>query len=208
MNFLQCNNSSRAIRADARRVHLLDVARNLFVERGFHRTGIAQIAEASGVGVGQIYHDFASKEDIIAAIVERDIAAFLNEECLARSIRERDHKAVRHWITDLSCTDEPIEDCRMMTEILAEIARNDRMAEIHRRIEGRVRGGLATALASLAPHAETDRVELLTELIMAMATGLMCRRIAAPTTDASSVHAAIERIIDSELNALQADRPS
>ena len=55
----------------------MDVARTLFTEQGFHRTGVAQIAAASGIKVGQIYRDFADKEAIVAAIVESDLAAFL-----------------------------------------------------------------------------------------------------------------------------------
>ncbi|WP_443018235.1 helix-turn-helix domain-containing protein [Sphingobium sp. TKS] len=41
--------------------------RDLFVKRGFHQTGMAQIASSSGIAVGQIYRDFANKEAIIAA---------------------------------------------------------------------------------------------------------------------------------------------
>ena len=67
-------------RADARRDKLLDAARTLFAERGFHSTGVAQIASASGVKVGQIYRDFANKEEIVAAIAVRDLEQFLAED--------------------------------------------------------------------------------------------------------------------------------
>ncbi len=204
MNLLHCTNSARAVRADVRREHLLETSRALFTERGFHRTGVAQIAKASGVKVGQIYRDFQSKEDIIAAIVERDIEGFLHQECLAEAIERGDRVAVRRWITGLTAIDEPIDDCRMMTEILAEIARNERMAEINRRIETRVRDSLTTALASLAPPG-TDhvRLALVTDLIITMSTGVMCRRTADPAGDFVALHVAIERIIDDELDRLQ-----
>ncbi|MDP1028580.1 helix-turn-helix domain-containing protein [Sphingomonas sp. KR1UV-12] len=203
MKLLHCTNAARATRADARREHLLETARALFVQRGFHSTGVAQIAAASGVKVGQIYRDFQSKEDIIAAIVERDIEGFLHEACLAQAIDRGDRTAVRTWITRLLAIDEPIEDCRMMTEILAEIARNDRMAEINRRIERRVRDSLTTALASLAPaHADPARLDLLADFIMTIGTGLTCRRIASEGGDATALHAKIERIIDDELAQL------
>ncbi|RZM06398.1 MAG: TetR/AcrR family transcriptional regulator, partial [Sphingomonas sp.] len=38
------------------------MARRLFVEHGFHSTGIALIAKESGVAVQQLYRDFPSKE--------------------------------------------------------------------------------------------------------------------------------------------------
>ncbi len=76
----------RATRADDRRRHLIDVARKLFTEHGFHATGVAQIAAASGIRVGQIYRDFSGKEDIVAAIVAEDVAAFLDEDVRLRTL--------------------------------------------------------------------------------------------------------------------------
>ncbi len=201
---LHCTNSIRANRAGQRREHLIETARALFIERGFHRTGVAQIASASGVKVGQIYRDFHSKEDIIAAIVERDLEGYLHEQHLADAIGRDDRVAVRAWISRLVAVDEPIEDCRMMTEILAEIARNDRMADINGRIECRVRGNLKTALGSLAPPlAAPARLDQLADLVMTISVGMVCRRIADPNMDAPRLQAMLEGIIDSELDRLQ-----
>jgi AcrR family transcriptional regulator len=57
-------------RADAERnrKRLLDAAQTLFRERGLE-VGVAEIAEAAGVGRGTLFRNFASKEDLIAAIV-------------------------------------------------------------------------------------------------------------------------------------------
>src|SRR3546814_6846394 len=74
-------------RARARRDRLLQVARTLFIEQGFHQTGTAQIAAASGIAVGQMYRDFKNKEAIIAAICEADVEAWLEEKALADAER-------------------------------------------------------------------------------------------------------------------------
>src|SRR5579884_2071595 len=60
----------RALRADARRnrERLLETAQDLFRERGLD-VSVAEIAEAAGVGRGTLFRNFASKEDLIAAIV-------------------------------------------------------------------------------------------------------------------------------------------
>jgi AcrR family transcriptional regulator len=80
-------------RADARRRHLVDTARKLFIENGFHATGMAQISEQSGIAVGQIYRDFACKEEIVAAIVSRDCAQLMDakqlEAAVAKTCRGR-----------------------------------------------------------------------------------------------------------------------
>ena len=63
--------SIRAAQADRRRAELVDVALRLFAERGFRGTTIADIAEATGTAHGLVYHYFRSKEELLAAILER-----------------------------------------------------------------------------------------------------------------------------------------
>jgi AcrR family transcriptional regulator len=60
----------KRLRADAERNRrrVLDAAAELFVERGLD-VGVGEIAERAGVGRGTLFRNFASKEDLIAAIV-------------------------------------------------------------------------------------------------------------------------------------------
>ena len=57
-------------RADAarNRKRLLEAAQRLFRERGLD-VSVSEIAEAAGVGRGTLFRNFASKEDLIAAVV-------------------------------------------------------------------------------------------------------------------------------------------
>src|SRR3982751_221809 len=96
-------------RAAERRQLILDTARNLFVRNGFHGTGVAQIADASGVKVGQIYRDFSSKEDIIAAIALADLSQFLDEPTLNRAIDFDNTDAIRAWILAFVAYEDDIE---------------------------------------------------------------------------------------------------
>ena len=50
---------------------LLGAARELFAEKGFASTGREEIAERAGVTRGALYHHFASKTDLAAAVVEQ-----------------------------------------------------------------------------------------------------------------------------------------
>lgn len=52
---------------------IVAAAEKLFARRGFHDTGMRQIARAAGVSIGAIYHYFKGKEDILLAIVRREI---------------------------------------------------------------------------------------------------------------------------------------
>lgn len=60
----------RPLRADAERNRrrLLETAQTLFRERGLD-VSVAEIAEAAGMGRATLFRNFASKEDLIAAIL-------------------------------------------------------------------------------------------------------------------------------------------
>jgi AcrR family transcriptional regulator len=66
---------TRALRADAERNRrrLLDAAEEMFSERGLD-VGVGEIAARAGVGRGTLFRNFASKEDLIAAIVGERMA--------------------------------------------------------------------------------------------------------------------------------------
>lgn len=52
------------------RLRILRVALNLFTEKGYFNTSIAEIREAADVSTGTIYHHFKTKEAIAAALFE------------------------------------------------------------------------------------------------------------------------------------------
>jgi AcrR family transcriptional regulator len=166
-----------ARRAAERRQHILDTSRRLFIENGFHGTGVAQIAVASGIKVGQIYRDFSSKEDIIAAIALRDLSHFLDQAALQRAIDDGDIAAIRQWILAFVTFGEDIDGYRLMPEIMAESSRNPRVARLQEEISGSARHALATALVAFAPGdaRATARSEL-ADLILTLGGGL-CQSI-------------------------------
>jgi AcrR family transcriptional regulator len=50
---------------------LIDIAEGLFYREGFHATGVDRIQAESGVAKTTLYKHFASKEDLILAVLER-----------------------------------------------------------------------------------------------------------------------------------------
>jgi AcrR family transcriptional regulator len=64
---------------DARRTdtreRIISVAAGLFAEKGFAGTSIRDISDALGVTKAALYYHFASKEEMLAAIVDAPIAA-------------------------------------------------------------------------------------------------------------------------------------
>src|SRR5579859_2194200 len=55
----------------ARRKQILDAATQVFAEKGFHRATIKDIARVAGIADGTIYTYFASKTDVLLAILNR-----------------------------------------------------------------------------------------------------------------------------------------
>ncbi len=56
--------------ADDTRQRILDVAVDLFIERGYAGTSVRDISERVGMTKGSLYYHFASKDDLLAALVE------------------------------------------------------------------------------------------------------------------------------------------
>ena len=62
---------TQADRSAATRAALVAAARPLFAEHGYAAVSTDQIARAAGVTRGALYHQFAGKEDLFAAVFEQ-----------------------------------------------------------------------------------------------------------------------------------------
>lgn len=58
-------------RRELTRNALVEAATEVFARRGFHAASLEEIAEAAGFTRGAIYSNFASKEDLLLAVVDR-----------------------------------------------------------------------------------------------------------------------------------------
>lgn len=61
-------------RASAQRDRILNAAKRCFIEHGFHAASMSSIADAADISAGLIYRYFESKNAIILAIIERQLA--------------------------------------------------------------------------------------------------------------------------------------
>jgi AcrR family transcriptional regulator len=92
------------------REHVLEVAHTLFYWEGIRSTGVDRVAAEAGVAVTTLYRLFASKDDLVAAYVERA------------------HEAYRHWFTQATEAggDDPRQRILALFDALTEQVQPDR----------------------------------------------------------------------------------
>lgn len=57
---------------------ILRAAEELLLEKGYHETSMEEIAARVGISKGTVYLHFASKEDLVFALLQRGLQAFLS----------------------------------------------------------------------------------------------------------------------------------
>ena len=62
-----------------RMAEILDATEELFYTNGYHETAIRDIVKSIGVAQGTFYYYFKSKEEILEALINRQISKFLFE---------------------------------------------------------------------------------------------------------------------------------
>jgi|SRR5215217_107818 len=75
---------TRAQRRQQTRARLLDAAGQVFARRGFSAATLDEVAEAAGYTKGAVYSNFASKDDLVLALLDQHLAGQLQQvEALA-----------------------------------------------------------------------------------------------------------------------------
>lgn len=198
----------RSGKANARRARIVQAARELFAEHGFHATSMARLSERSGVLVGQIYRDFANKEAIVAALVEHDLDELLAADKLRAARCTADRDMVREWIARFIACDD-MGDTRLVTEIMAEAARNPRVAAIFQAVDTRLRQQLVRALNIITPgNVDQQRVARLAKSIDIIAGGMCQRRLLHISGAAPEALDLLMSFIDSEIGAIARTAPA
>ena len=82
--------SQRVLR---RKREILREASRAFAERGFHRTGMREIAAALGRSAGNLYYYFSSKEELLAFCQEEtagwllELVGWVQQQVRSRRVR-------------------------------------------------------------------------------------------------------------------------
>jgi AcrR family transcriptional regulator len=153
----------------------------------------AVCAEA-GMSPGNLYRYFPSKEAIIAAIAERDLAQARAD--FAAVDQAPDFFTGFAALGRQYLVERTDEDIALCLDILAEARRNPDVRRIHQTIQADVRAGLIAILRRAAERGQLRHdldFDKIVTVLLALGDGFEARRAIDPSFDAESV---IEIVLD------------
>lgn len=187
--------------SDVRRQQILDAAERCFCDHGFHSASMAEIAKTFGMSAGHIYNYFDSKEAIIAAIVERDLADFFHRAAELHGADDLQNAIIDRVEAGVA---DKLNRCKsaLQIEVMAEAGRNPRVAEMVRSADARVRTVLRGLLQDGLPEGRARRdLDGRIDVLMALFDGLMVRAMRHPGISKSQVTRVLRTTIRSLLDS-------
>jgi len=182
----------------ARRQQVLTAAADCFRRRGFHGASMAEIAKTAGMSAGHIYNLFENKDDVIAAIVERD-----RDEIVRRIQETLDGEDVAGAM--LAAVEESFleptreAEAALNLEVLAEASRNARLAQVVVESETTIRNKamvlIRMALGPAADSLAADEIEARASVLAALFNGLMVLNVSQPDLKQAAVTRVMQRVM-------------
>lgn len=126
-----------------RKIEIMEAAVACFLDKGYHQTGVRDIARQTGVSLGNLYNHFKGKEAILVFIAE--IEGQELSDLIARLLDNDDpHATLVGFVTDYAAYVALPENALLGVEILTEALRNPAIADVF----GRNRDRLIAALSN------------------------------------------------------------
>ena len=192
-----------APRATARRQQILCAAAQCFREHGFHGASIAKISAIAGMSPGHIYHYFENKEAIIAAIVAQDLESLLEMTAQFRAACNVRAALIERAAEGVAKQLDP-DAAGLKLEIVAEAARNPRVAQIVSEADTTCRRELAALIRDIRSRAghqdSAAAIDGMVEVLACLFEGLLQRTIRNPGLDRDKVTQRIQIAIGDLLN--------
>ena len=142
---------SRQERREQTRAELLAAARRAFLRDGFHAASLDGIAEDAGYTKGAFYSNFASKDDLLVAVLEGHFSVRVDayEQLIfsTETIEDAYRVIARYWH---DANEREPEWSRLVVELLAYASRNDQLRETVRSVRERALDQIAEFIDRLA----------------------------------------------------------
>jgi AcrR family transcriptional regulator len=192
--------ASRArARAEVQRARILAAATTCFVEHGFHAASMANIAEAAQMSPGLMYRYFPSKNAIVLAIIERQLAesrAKIGELHASTDITSNLRESFAQWQSEVPDAMNVAlflamsADARREPQVARALRDSDRRTRAD--LEGWLSRGNADGGRGIRKDVATSRAVLMQCLI----EGLAIRALREPDLDFEMLAPALRQLFD------------
>lgn len=178
--------------AQQRREEIIRAAHKCFITRGFHATGMADIAREFGMSAGHIYNYFPSKTAIIEEVISRGMEDFYKNSCALQESQDSYEKTLEQVRRILSGILKK-ERVALSLELLAEASHNPELEKVLREADVKARRHLKE-LSN--PNGNNAKDWALVDMGMATFEGIGLRYLRNPDMDFDSICEVLaERII-------------
>lgn len=151
-----------------RKVEIVHAAVQCFLERGYHQTGVRDIAKQAGVSLGNLYNHFKGKEAVLAFIAEIE-GAELSSFITLLSEPADPMAALEQFIEEYTAYASRPENAMLGVEILTEALRNPVILEVFGKNQGLLIDALVSCLNAgkkLGVFAPCDNVRTVACMIL------------------------------------------
>ncbi len=171
-----------------RRVEIVAAAQKCLAEKGLHGASVADIARQAGLSVGQLYRIFASKEEIVEAIVSEIVNARVGEMVAGNHDLVRMASVLAGVIP---ATDDTKNDNYLLMEINAEASRNPRLREIMHQADRRLKEEGGRLTRHYHPEMSAEQINVACEFIAILTEGAAyrCELATTSTVDKTAMEA-------------------
>ncbi|MDG1642653.1 TetR family transcriptional regulator [Klebsiella huaxiensis] len=171
-----------------RRAEIVAAAQKCLAEKGLHGASVADIARQAGLSVGQLYRIFASKEEIVEAIVSEIVNARVGEMVAGNHDLVRMASVLAGVIP---ATDDTKNDNYLLMEINAEASRNPRLREIMHQADRRLKEEGGRLTRHYHPEMSAEQINVACEFIAILTEGAAyrCELATTSTVDKTAMEA-------------------
>jgi len=183
------------VKHEEKRAEILAAAERCFARSGFHGATIAQICDEAGISPGHLYHYFASKEAIIAAITRTGL-----DYVKARFAEvAEDQNPIGALVAELERL-KALNRTKsgVLIDVLAEAARNPVVGQVLQDTSEEMSRLLAEFLRRGQAHGQIDPdldTDVAAAMLISMIDSSKTLLIRAPTLDPKRSAAALDRMI-------------
>lgn len=187
--------------SDVRSGELLDSVRTVFAAKGFDKASMQDLAQAAGMSAGNFYRYFPSKDAIIEAMVQRDLAR--SEQSFDLVLKSDDPLPL---LRDGIMRELDTNDCdggAIWAEIRAAATRQSQVASLFERLEARISENLVQVFARIAGldyEAAEAKFSAHATMLFLLIQGIKMRRTAGDDFENSPLRALAMRAIDDLLS--------